>query len=222
MATKRPRKQATGDQPARRKRPLPAVSQDARFLEATLADETTDEAVVRAIGRALVEAATARGVGLLTPHIARALFLAIFDLNVDHTEANEREVAKNLQAGCCRHYRTPVMRLLDLLSSLADGQTLAEFERDAARGCKHCAAAYRRIARGTEQSTPDLAQPTPRPAKQAGQPKEEGQRLARLRRELDELERLPENEATCFQLEKQIYDLEREQDVDEWPEVINA
>lgn len=42
-----------------------------------------------------------------------------------------------------------------------------------------------------------------------------------LREELSRLERLPENEATRFQLEKEIYQLEREANADgEWPQVI--
>jgi len=47
-------------------------------------------------------------------------------------------------------------------------------------------------------------------------------RVSRLRGELAKLERVPENEAERFKLETEIYRAEREQDLEEWPEVIAA
>ena len=44
--------------------------------------------------------------------------------------------------------------------------------------------------------------------------------IASLQAKLTRLERLPENEAVRFQLESEIYRLEREANADEWPELI--
>lgn len=46
--------------------------------------------------------------------------------------------------------------------------------------------------------------------------------LTRLRAQLESLDREPSNEACRFQLETEIYKLEREQDGDEWGEFIDA
>jgi len=46
--------------------------------------------------------------------------------------------------------------------------------------------------------------------------------IADLRDQLKRLERLPENEATRFQLETEIEGLERELAADEWPDTIDA
>ena len=48
--------------------------------------------------------------------------------------------------------------------------------------------------------------------------------VSNLRSKLKDLERLPENEAVAFQLETEIYKLEREADVaaDEWPDEISV
>ena len=48
------------------------------------------------------------------------------------------------------------------------------------------------------------------------------QQLIILRSRLEQLEYLPENEAVRFQLETQIYQLEQEQNRNEWPEVIGG
>lgn len=52
--------------------------------------------------------------------------------------------------------------------------------------------------------------------------KPEDRQAETLRRKLDRLERVPENEAERFRLESEIYRLENQTDVDEWPEVIEV
>lgn len=47
-----------------------------------------------------------------------------------------------------------------------------------------------------------------------------GRKIAELRDELRHVERLPENEAARFEIESEIYRLEREGDAGEWPELI--
>jgi hypothetical protein len=47
-------------------------------------------------------------------------------------------------------------------------------------------------------------------------------KLADLRKQLDRLEFLPENEGTRFQLERKIYNLEQALTVEEWPDVIGG
>src|ERR1051326_1019099 len=53
-------------------------------------------------------------------------------------------------------------------------------------------------------------------------PREENESLITLRQRLNRLERLPENEATAFQLETEIYRLKNESPADEWPDLIAA
>lgn len=48
------------------------------------------------------------------------------------------------------------------------------------------------------------------------------EQLARLKRRLEAVDWLPENEATRFRLETEIYQLESAADVDEWPEFIRG
>lgn len=63
-------------------------------------------------------------------------------------------------------------------------------------------------------------EPQGAPSTPAPEPRESHE-LSRLRDRLENLELVPENEATRFQLETQIYKLQREaESVDEWPNVI--
>lgn len=138
------------DTTARKRRYLPGCVRDARQLETLLADPDTGQDVRAALWRGLTEAMQARGVSILTPEVAKAIFLAIYDRYTDLEDLDRRQDEENRARGCVScHYRSAPLRLIHLISYAA-ADDLDGFKHAENLGCARCREALRRTADGDD------------------------------------------------------------------------
>lgn len=138
------------DSTPRRRRRLPGITASADQLDSILSNPATGRDVRAALWRGLTEAMETREVSILTPAVARAIFLAIFDPNADRGSAEAAEDRNNTRAGCVTcHHRWATLRLLELIGYAAN-DNLASFKGQTALGCERCREALRRTADGDD------------------------------------------------------------------------
>lgn len=107
--------------------------------------------------------------------------------------------------------------LVDRLRKPRTGDWVVWIDHDGSHVCEYKSAAQTGEVYAVVVSLlRDLRKPRPKQKPQVNE-------VADLRHKLERLERAPENEATRFQLETEIYALENQTEPDEeWPEVIAA
>jgi hypothetical protein len=166
----------------------------ARLLEDSSVDGTRWDALTSA----LVELSSATSVYYFHPQVVEAFF--------------RQAVITAIEKGKDGAPDTDTQRVLNEIQVLLNTSTPQRIVEEIAR---------RYNGESAKPSTEYLSLVEPSGATKTDTPARENSELAKLRRNLETLELLPENEAIRFQLESQVYKLEREtENAERWPDVI--